>query len=147
MRKWLTYLTHDDYLFLALAKTDLAEIALAQKDRARALYWLRQSRTHPRLHIRRTLVFLSAVAGYVLSSANPTAASYELAAQIFGSVEALGERSGIILSPFWRQLNQDRMAITRQHLSKGSWQNVFDHGRGWSKEHALAKADEVLEYK
>ena len=85
-------------------------------------------------------------AGYILSAAAPTAKSSELAAQILGSVEALGERSGIILSPFWRQLNQDRMAITRQHLTKGSWQNALDQDRGWSKGQALAQADEVLEW-
>lgn len=135
--KALTYLSLGDEIFLAVAKTDLAEIALTNRDYGEVRKWLVEALEPASMHIRRSIVFLSTLAGYLVLSPE---GSNEKAACFYGAVDALNEQSSVILGPFFRSLNQRRILIVQQDLSESHWQKAFDVGRQWDKDNSFRQA-------
>ncbi|MCE9645565.1 MAG: helix-turn-helix domain-containing protein [Chloroflexi bacterium] len=143
LEKSLDYLKDGEEIFLAMAKTDLAEVALAQKDFPNALHWLRQAHVHAGGHIRRLLVFLFALAGYVAVSKD-TLDSQLNAVRMYGALETIGAQFGIAFNSFYQNLKQERIQILQEKISKQEWLKAFESGRGWEKEEVLEQARREL---
>ena len=62
------------------------------------------------------------------------------AARLYGTIQALEERSGVALSPYYHHLNQLRVRFALQQLTKQEWEAEFMAGQQWSVETALAQA-------
>jgi predicted ATPase/DNA-binding XRE family transcriptional regulator len=141
----LTRLTAEDGIFQGMVKTDLSEIALARADFASARHWLAQAASHARLHMRRTIVFLCAVSGYLILKPASRPADLLAAARLYGASDTLAEHSGIILGPFYHQLNGQRIQLARQQMPNETWQREYNTGKTWNRETALAAASKALE--
>jgi tetratricopeptide (TPR) repeat protein len=144
LERALSHQTDDETIFLAMARTDLAEIALAENDLPQALYWLEQAYPHASQHARRFQVFLCALAGYLVLSPD---GDKQKAAQIYGAIETLSERSHVILGRFYQNLNQERMHIAREKLSEQEWLGAFESGSGWERGEAIQQAGNLLKLK
>ncbi len=137
----LTHLDSDDAIFVAMVRTNLAEIALAMDDKGKARYWLREALNPAQSHIRRLIIFLCALSGYLVLSHGGDA---ELAASIYGAIEKLSERSGLPLGVYYQTVNQQRMKLARQALSADAWQSAYSKGQNWDKIDAIRNAEELL---
>jgi predicted ATPase/transcriptional regulator with XRE-family HTH domain len=140
--KALASLPPADDIFLAMAKTDLAEIELARGNYAPARQWLLQALQPARGQIRRSIVFLSALAGYLVLSPEGNNVN---AARFYGAIETMCERSGVILGGYYQAVNQQRIRIARQRISAVDWQQAFKAGRKWDKETAFEQAKKELD--
>jgi tetratricopeptide (TPR) repeat protein len=136
----LIYLKEEDDIFLAMAKTDLAEIALMQGDDQTARDWLEQAYGSIHQQIRRVLVYLCTLAGYLVLS-NQT---MSLTVHFYAAAEALQERSGVHLNSFYQRLNGERLLVARENFSEQEWQEMWKTGRGWDREEALRRVKSVL---
>lgn len=140
LQRALACLPEENAIFRAMAFTDLAEVALAKADFHQARRWLEQARPPASQHIRRSLVFLCALAGYLtLSSADPSALAR--AVSLYAAIEALGERSGVRLVAFYRVLNQERKNLLRQKFPPQAWQQAEALGRSLSREQAWKEGE------
>ncbi len=143
LEKTLATLDNQDAIFIAMAQTDLAEIALAQMDYPQARHWLEQAYELASQQIRRTLVFLCALAGYfVLSSGNKE--DIRKAAQLYGAIESLGTKSGVNFNSFYQRLNRERMKQARAKLSAGEWQRAYETGFGWERGEAIQQVKRLI---
>ena len=143
LQQALSYLPPGEAIFLAMAHTDLAEVALAQGDLPGAQRWLREACAPASQQIRRTLVFLAALAGCLAMTGEQPA--QRQAARFYGAIEALAGRSGLSFSPFYHNLNGQRIAQLRQELSPAIWQAEFEAGKDWTREQALVQAQAVVD--
>jgi len=141
-KKALSRLNTEDVIFLAMVKTDLVEVALANRDPTEAQFWLNEAFTPARSHIRRLIIFLCALSGYLALNAP---ASAEQAAQFYGAIDKLIEFSGSPLGVFYQAINRQRMQIVRQALSNDAWQATYNEGWNWDKEEAIRNASQVLQ--
>ncbi len=139
----LDLLTDDEPIFQGIARVDLAEAALAENQFAQAQHWLEQSYAYTGAHIRRAIVFLCAAAGYLLL-APPGGRQAAAAARLYGAIDALVERSGVSLSIFYRQLNEQRSRQARQQLGQSAWIEEFESGRKLSRDEALQQARALI---
>ena len=137
----LTHLTNDDDIFLAIAKTDLAEVALAQNDFTKARLWLEDVFEPASKQVRRTLVFLSALAGHLVLAPDGDKVK---AAQFYGAIESMSERSGVILGAFYQNMNRTRMELARKELSAKEWLGAFESGAGWERGEAIQQAKDIV---
>jgi non-specific serine/threonine protein kinase len=136
----LEYLGESEAIFLAITKLDLAEIALAEQDFQQASKWLEQGYLYARVHIRRTMVYLCAVAGYLLLVPRGDKDAAKQAARLYGAIQSLEERSGVLLSPYFHKLNRQRAQLAFQRLAEDEWKAEFETGQQWGVETALAQA-------
>ena len=139
--KALTHLAKDDEVFLAIAKTDMAEVLLAQGDFVKARFWLKDAFKPASKQIRRFVVFLSALAGYLVLSPGGDKTK---AVQFYGAIEMLSERSGVILGAFYQSLNQIRIEHARKELSVEQWHRELESGRGWERDEMLKQIQKEL---
>lgn len=130
-------------IFIAMAHTDLAEISLAREDGAQARAWLERAIEPASRHIRRTLVFLCALAGYLLWKGDE--GSLVQAAQIYGAIDALAERSGVIFSLFYRDQIEGRTRAAHRVLTAQAWEAAYADGRQWSQERAVVGAKLIFD--
>jgi tetratricopeptide (TPR) repeat protein len=137
----LSYLANADQIFLAIALTDLAEIALASNEFEKSLTLLRQAFQPALNQARRLMVFLLALIGYL--TLYPAGDKKE-AAGFLGALHSLGESSGVILSQFHVDLNEKRSQLVREQLSPSDWNTQFTTGRQWNRDEILAKVGLVL---
>lgn len=137
----LAHLDETQTIFLAITHVDLAEIALAEQDYPQAQKRLEQAYSYARIHIRRTLVFLCAAAGYMALA--PGKATASMAARLYGALDTLSERSGIVLSPFYHRLSQARIRAARERLTRAEWLAGYEAGKKWTAEAALAQAHQA----
>jgi len=137
----LSQLDSDDAIFLAMVRTDLAEIALANNDLIMALSWLREAFEPSQNHIRRLIIFLCSLSGYLVLSPNGNA---EQAARFYGAIDRLSERSGLPLAVFYQTINKDRMQFIQKELSFNVWQATFSEGQTWDKEDVIRFAEQTL---
>ena len=131
----------DEAIFIAMAKTDLAEIALANGDFEKAREWLEQALPHASQHARRFIVFLCALAGWLVLSPQ---GDQQTAAQLYGAVESLSEHSGVVLGPFYQSLNRKRIELVQKKLSAKEWQKAYETGHGWDRGEAVQQAKAVV---
>ncbi len=139
----LPHLTDYEMIFLAMARTDLAEIALAEGDLETARDWLVKAYPAASQHTRRFLVFLCALAGYLVLSGKKKE-NIQKAAQLYGAVETLSAKSGIQFNSFYQHLNQERMKQALGKLSAGEWQKAYKTGLGWERSEAVRQVKSVL---
>jgi tetratricopeptide (TPR) repeat protein len=131
-----------EYIFRAMCLTDLAEISIAQGDLDAARGWLALALDPAGQHIRRTLIFLLALGGYLGAYEKENA--HQVAACIYGALEGLSRRAGVKFSSYYRRLIEKRMAKTAGSLPPDEWQLYFETGRAWSRDQALAQAKQYL---
>lgn len=137
----LSFLSNEEPIFVAITKTDLAEVELALENFSMAHRWLVESFEPASQHIRRWLIYLSALAGYLLFSPD---GNHKNAAQIYGAIETLSQQSGVILGAFYQELNQWRLQILSQRLTPDEFQRAIETGRQWGKDETLKHASEQL---
>lgn len=140
----LTALPSGEIIFTAMALTDLAEIALAQGVPAKARQYLLQAWETVSQHIRRTLVYLCAVVGYLLQSGAGDRAAMLHAARFLGAIPALAEQSGVVLSSFYREMIARRSRMAQERISPQEWQAAYAEGQRWSRSDALAQARNLV---
>jgi tetratricopeptide (TPR) repeat protein len=133
----------DDYVFVPMAQTDLAEIALAQRDFPRARFWLSQAYDTAKQQIRRTLIFLCALAGYLGLSPD---GDHKRAAQFYGAINSFENRAGIVLGAFYQKLNQERIRLVREKLSEDEWLAACETGRSWDRSEVIREAKKELSF-
>ncbi len=138
----LTLLSAEDAIFIAISRTDLGEIALARQDYALARRWFILAAEPARQQMRRSLVLLCSMAGWLIFSNSQQAGVADqqtdrLAARLYGALETWSRRSGIRLSAFYQTLNQKRIQILRQRLGSAAWQEEFALGGRWDWEETL----------
>ena len=69
------------------------------------------------------------MAGYIILSPGKEKKTLITAAQIYGAIESLSERSGIILGAFYQNKKSERIAQARKHLPAREWEKAF---QAWS---------------
>lgn len=131
----------DENIFLAMTTTDLAEVALESGNFEEAQRWLAQSLDPSKIHIRRFIVLLSSLAGYLALTQQ---SSPEMAAGFYGAIEAVTDRSGLSLGAFYKTANERRMQLVRQVLPPSAWQAAFEDGKRWSMEDMVRNAAFIL---
>jgi tetratricopeptide (TPR) repeat protein len=139
LEKSLTYLNEENAIFRAMATTDLAEVALSEGDFEKAREWLRDAIPHANQHVRRLIVFLCALAGYLVLSGKDTKDAQK-AIRFYGAIEKLSVKAGIGFNPFYQDLNQKRIALARTKLSVAEWQRAYEAGSGWERSEAVQQA-------
>ncbi len=140
----LTLLPPDYVIFTAMATTDLAEIALRRGDIPRARQRLLQASEIVSLHIRRTLVYLCALVGYLSQTKADDRAIMIQAARFLGAITALAEQSGVNFSGFYQELLARRSRLIQERLSPQEWRAGYEAGHGWSRGYALAQANRLI---
>ncbi len=126
---------------MALTRTDLAEVALVHGDIARAQAWLMEAYEPASQHVRRWMVWLLVLTGWLALSER---GDKHLAAGFHGAIETLTERTGVVLAASHREVNRQRMDRLQLDLSPADWQAAFEAGRQWSRDETYRRAKEVL---
>lgn len=142
--RFLTETDDTDYIFISIAHTDLAEVALAQQDFPKARYWLEKAKVYAGINIRRTLVFLCAATGNLILSPDRKKSDFILTAQLYGAIDAVSERSGIILNSFYQKTNSERMAIAQKQVTPDDWKVNYLVGQHLTREQAIDIAKQAL---
>lgn len=143
LEKALTYLDKEDAIFLAMAKTDLAEITLVEGNLKKAREWLKEAYPQASQHVRRFIVFLCALAGYLVLSGSDKS-DLRTAAQLYGVIEKLGTQSGVGFNLFYQKMNQERMSLARKRLSAKEWLEGYETGAGWERGEVVQHIEKVL---
>jgi len=138
-------LSASEPIFRAMAVTDLAEVALARQDEHGARHWLAQTPPLGALPVRRTVVHLAAVAGWLAQLPGGGEDHRRAAARLIGAVEGLTERSGVMLGGFYRNLLAGRLNALRRGLPAGVLEAELAAGRRLDQDSALAEAAGWLE--
>lgn len=133
----------DEGIFLAMTATDLAEVALESGEFQQAFIWLTRSLQPSQSHIRRLIVFLCSVAGFLATAPEGSA---EMAARFYGAIDGLCERLGLPLGKYYAAVNQRRMQIARQGIPASAWQAAFEAGKVWRKEDVLRNLVSLFNY-
>ena len=128
-----------------MSKVDSAEVALAERNFDQAYHWLLLANEYADVNIRRLLIFLCALAGYIILSPSMHKKDLVTAARIYGAIESLSERSGIILGTFYQKNKSERIALARKHMSAREWEKAFQEGQHLSRDEVIALAKQELE--
>ncbi len=136
---------YKDDIFLSMSKVDSAEVALAERNFDQALHWLVLAHEYADVNIRRLLAFLCAMAGYIVLSPGRQKKNLTTAAQIYGAIELLSERSGIIMGAFYQNKKSERIALARKQLSAREWEKAFQEGQHLSRDEVVTLAKRKLE--
>lgn len=143
LEKALTVLGNEETIFLAMAHTDLAEIALAEENFKKAWECLQEAYPYAAQHVRRFIVFLCALAGW-LALSNRSKQDARKAAQLFGAMNKLTEQWGVALNVFYQSRNQERRRLAQKKLPAEEWQEAYESGFGWERSEALRQVEKVL---
>ena len=129
-------------VFVAMAHTNLAEVALADGNANQARHELWLALPHARLYIRRLRCLLVTLAGLLLD----TTQAQEVAApaELLGAVAGLGERLGDPLSPLYQTLIAQRSEYAKRLQPQSQWQAAWQVGRTWTSAQAVAAAEKWL---
>jgi len=137
-------------VFVAMAHTHLAEIALAYGNPSQARYELCQALPQARLAIRRLRCLLVTLTGILLYPQHTTATQevptkdVTAASELLGTVAGLGERTGDTLSPFHQRLIAQRSAAAQRLLTQSIWQTAWQQGHTWTPTQAADAAERWL---
>ncbi len=115
--------------FVAMAHTNLAEVALARGNHTLAYAELQHTLPYVREHIRRELCFLVALAGWFITKPRARQTDVRRGVELLGMAAGLTDRTGAPPSAFYRTLIETRNTIARQRLSVRDWQVAWDRGR------------------
>lgn len=139
----LEHLPPSNSIFQAIALTDLAEIALQQNDFEQTRYWLKRASYPAGQHVRRMMVFLCTLAGYLTLSSQDESGLIR-AASLFGALEGLRQRSGVKLIRFYQNLIQERHQALRQKLPDSLFEPAYAAGFEWNAEETLKQMTGIL---
>jgi hypothetical protein len=64
--------------------------------------------------------------------------------QFYGAIEQIAEQSGVVLSPFYMKVNQQRLALIQEQIPENGWQVDWEFGHQWKKDVALVEAEADL---
>ena len=142
--RFLTETDDADYIFIAIANTDLAEVALAQQDFPRARYWLEKAKGYAGINIRRALVFLCAATGNLVLSPDKKKRNFLLAAQLYGAIDAISDQSGVKLNSFYQKTKSERTTISQKQVISDDWKASYLAGQHLTREQALEMAKQAL---
>ncbi|MEZ4731548.1 MAG: tetratricopeptide repeat protein [Caldilineaceae bacterium] len=132
-------------LFVAMAHTDLAELALLTEQMAAARHELRLAFPYARLTVRRLRCLVVALIGLLLPPLSaPAIPHVQTAAIFFGAVAGLGERTGDTLSPFHQRLIAERTTYAQLLLLPHEWQAAWQQGHAWTSAQAIAAVERWL---
>jgi len=134
-----------DDIFLSISKVDSAEVALAEGDFEQAHHWLGLAHEHADVNIRRLLAYLCAMAGFIILAPGGKKKDLASAAQIYGAIESLSERSGIILGAFYQKKKTERIIQALKHLPAREWEKAFQAGQHLSRDEVIGMAKQELE--
>ena len=137
-------LTSENGIFLAIAMVDMAEIALERRDFLQAHSWLQQAFRHVRTPIRRTMVYLCTLSGYLILLPDSEKGKLLTAIRLLGALDALSDRSGIILGAFYQDVISERVKIACMRISEQEYSLARQEGRSLGKEQALMLAMKLL---
>ena len=150
LRHWraaLSLLTHEEGdlyagIFVAMAHTGLAEVALLQRNPVQARHELHQVLPYARLYLRRLHCLLVTLAGLLLTPLpTPTIAA---AVTLLGAVAGLSDHTGDTLSPFHGRLIAERSAAAQRLLTEDEWQAAWQVGHAWTPAQAADAAERWL---
>jgi tetratricopeptide (TPR) repeat protein len=127
-------------IFWAMITVDMAEIAIQEGDFGHACAWLKRAIPYASLHIRRTLIFLGTLAGYLVSSHPDSEAHLRAATRFYGALHSFTEQFAIRPGTFHRRLNDQCMQIIQERLSPGDFQAELRIGAEWSREKVFSEA-------
>jgi predicted ATPase/transcriptional regulator with XRE-family HTH domain len=144
LKQAILLLTETDDIFLAMVKVDLAEIAMAEKQYAQAFDWLLQSYEIAAANLRRSLAFLFSVAGLLVLSPGSKKRDLVAAAQIYGAIDTLSERSAVIMGSFYQENKSSRIALARKRLTAQEWLKAHQAGQSLIREEAFELAKKEL---
>lgn len=116
--------------FIAMAHTNLAEVALARGDHTLARDELQLALPYIHSHTRRWLCFLTTLAGWLIATPRAHYDDVRHGVELFGAVAGLTERTGAPLSAMYRALNETRIEIARRRLTARAWDEAWQHGHG-----------------
>lgn len=145
LQQALTHLNaQQEEVFLAMALSDLAEVALAKGDFVLARDCLVKAYEPAGQHIRRLIYYLSSLAGYLTLLPGGGSDEKELAAGFFGAVEALLQGSGTYLSAFYQEVNLQRLQIIQSQIGGDIFHQAFKGGYQQHREAILEKVRGAL---
>jgi hypothetical protein len=121
-----------------MSEVDLAEVALAEGNFEQAHHWLALSFEYVNINIRRLLTSLCAMAGFIILSPDRQKKDLVKAAQIYGAIESISEKSGIILGTFYQEKKSERITKALKRLPAREWDRALQAGQ-------LLSRDEVIE--
>ena len=132
-------------VFVAMAHTYLAEVALANGDPHQARRELRQALPKARLYIRRLRCLLVTLAGLLLSTIHNTPTEdAQAAATLLGAEAALGEQTDAPSLLLYQPLIAQRSESAQRLLSQSQWQTAWQVGHTWTLAQAVAAAEKWL---
>ena len=140
----LDLLKESEGIFIAMATVDLAEIALAESDFSKAIYWLKNAYPYVNLHIRRLIIFLCAAVGYLVLKPDRKQKDLVSALNLLGAIEILSIKSGVQLADYFMKLLQNRTQIIRQEIGTQDWAKHYQSGMEWSRPQVLSKVSTFL---
>ena len=129
---------------MALAHTNLAEIALLRGDGATAQEHLQLALPHIHSHVRRVLCFFTTLAGWCTTRERVLLEDARCTAVSLGVVAGLTKRTGAPLSALYRTLQEKRRESVQQRFTDLEWQQMWYRGYAMSNEQAVAFAGKLL---
>jgi hypothetical protein len=129
-------------IYVAIARTALAEIALAHDNYAQVRHELSQVLPYARLHMRRLHCLLVALAGLLLATLHTTRTEdAQTAAALLGAIAGVCERTGASLSPMHQGLIAQRSDCAQRLLTQREWQAAWQVGHSWTLAQAVVEAE------
>jgi predicted ATPase/DNA-binding XRE family transcriptional regulator len=146
----VSYLASDQGLplgvFIAIAHTILAEVALAFSNPNEARHELRQALPAARLLFRRMRCLLVTLAGLLLTTVHTTPAEdAQAAAALLGAEAGLGEQMDAPSLLLYQALITERSASVQRLLTPLEWQAAWQRGHAWTLAQAVDAAEGWLE--
>jgi predicted ATPase/transcriptional regulator with XRE-family HTH domain len=120
--------------FVAMAHTNLAEVALARDNHALAYAELQHVLPYVHEHIRRELCFLITLAGWYITKPRARQTDVRRGVELLGMAAGLTDRTGAPPSAFYRTLIETRNTIAQQRLPAHDWQAAWSRGRAMGLE-------------
>ncbi len=132
-------------VFVAMAHTHLAEIALSVDNPHQARHELQQALPQAHLYIRRWRCLLVTLAGLLLTVLHTTPIEDAQAAAAFlGAEVGLGEQTDAPNLLFYQSLLAQRSELAQQRLPHVAWQAAWQVGHSWTQVQAIAEAEKWL---
>ncbi len=141
----LTEIQNESPIFIAIAYVDMAEVALFEEDFEQTRHWLTLSSEFILSNNRRLMAYLCAMAGFIILSPDRQKKDLVKAAHIYGAIESISEKSGIILGTFYQEKKSERIAQARKRLTAREWEEAFQAGQHLSRDEVIDLSKRELE--
>ena len=85
------------------------------------------------------------MAGFIILSPGGEKKDLVTAAQIYGCIESISERSGIILGAFYQRKKTERITEASKRLPAREWEKALQAGQLLSRDEVISLAKQELE--